>query len=101
MKSSRFKRVTADTLVYEKGCLLQALTLLVSTTGGDIAVYDGQDANSGRLIGTFKATANVSNCITFGGGIRCERGLFVDVGSNVSEALLCFDPFEAAEEGID
>jgi len=69
---------------------LHTVVLLVSTTGGDITIYEGLDATSGRKIATLKGTANVSTPVDFG-GIRCSRGLYVAVGSNVSEYTVIFE----------
>ena len=98
MKSNRFVVIDTDSLVSAKGLLLKGIVLLTSVTGGDIVIYDGQDATSGRKICTFKGLANVSLPVSFGEGLRLERGLFIDVGSNVTEVLVFFDPFETTLE---
>ena len=74
--------------------------LLVSTTGGDVTIYDGLDASSGRLIATIKGTANVSSILDFG-GLQLDRGLFIDIGSNVSEVTAVFDPVERILSGSE
>lgn len=76
---------------------LSGLDLLVSSTGGDVTLYDGQDANSGRKIGTYKGTANVSNPIRWSPPISIENGIYVDIGSNVTEVTVHFIP-ERVEE---
>ena len=98
MRTNRFVVITSDTLVYAKGLILKGFVLLCSALGGDIVIYDGQDATSGRKVGTFKGLANASTPIDFGEGLRLERGLFVDVGSSVTEVLLYFDPWEIESE---
>ena len=87
-----FERVTADNLLFPGPCLLGGLVLLVSVTGGDVSLYNGNDAQSGALIGTFKGEANISEPIIFPWPLRCERGLYVDVGSNVTELLVFYKP---------
>lgn len=86
-------RTTADQLAVGGPGVLHRVILLVSTTGGDVTIYDGLDASSGRLIATLKGTANVSLPVDFG-GLQLDRGLFIDIGSNVSEVTAVFDPVE-------
>jgi len=69
---------------------LHRVVLLVDNTGGDITIYEGLDATSGRKIATLKGLANVSLPVDFG-GIQCSRGLYVDVGDNVIEYTVIYD----------
>ena len=92
MQGHGWERVTGDARVFEGSGVLFGLVLLVSTTGGDVTLYDGADAGSGRLIGTFEGIANESRPIVFGrNGILLDKGLFVDVGSNVTEVLVVYN----------
>ena len=91
--ASSWDRVTADTEVYHGACVLRMVNIKTSAAGGDVTLYDGLDAVSGRKIITLVGKNNETNPIVFGRrGIAIENGLFVDVGSNVDEVLLVFDP---------
>jgi len=66
--------------------------LLTSVTGGDITLYEGVDAVSGRQIARIEADADGSHLLTLPVGLRLERGLYAAVGSNVTEATLFWTP---------
>lgn len=86
-----YRYLTADEIVAEHPLVLRGIVLLVSTTGGDVTLYDGLEAASGRLIGRFEAIADTSTPIDLF-GLHVEHGLFVDVGSNVTSVLVVYDP---------
>jgi len=83
--------LTGDTIVTSAAAMLHGVVLLASSAGGDATVYDGTDPNGGRKILTVKGAANVSNPVAFYPPLVCERGLYVDVGSNVTEVLVHWD----------
>ena len=89
--------VGADNQVREGPCLLAGLVVLASVTGGDVTLYEGNDASSGRKIGKFEGVANVSNPIMFSPPLPLQRGLFVDVGSNITEVAVLFKPVHEPE----
>lgn len=84
--------VTADKVVTAQPALLHALVLLASAAGGAVTIYEGQDTSSGRKILTVKGQANVSRPVRFQPPLRCERGIYVDVGSDVGEVLVLWEP---------
>ncbi len=81
---------TADGGATPGPCLLNAVVLLASSAGGDVTLYEGQDATSGRKIATLKGAANVSLPVVFAHAPFLARGLYVDVGSNVTEVTVFF-----------
>lgn len=85
-------RLTADAVISERPARLLGLVLLVSATGGGVTVYNGVDATSGHRIARFEAVANESLPVMFPEPLVCDRGLFVDVGSNVAEVLILWEP---------
>lgn len=87
-----WSNVVADGVVTSHAAVLHGLVLLASAAGGDITVYDGTDPNGGRKILTAKGAANVSNPIPFYPPLICERGIYVDVGTSVTEVLIHWDP---------
>lgn len=76
--------LTADALISKGPVILLATILLVSTTGGDVTIYDGQDATNGKKVNVHEGTANECNSVQYGPGVLLRSGLFVDVGSNVT-----------------
>lgn len=73
---------------------LYRVILTVGVTGGDISIYEGQDAGSGRLIATLTGLALVSQHFDFG-GIFCDRGLCVVVGANVTQYTVIYEPLSS------
>ena len=89
--------VTGDTLITTSPGYLNGVVVLASVAGGDVTVYDGRDATNGRKVGTFKGAANISRPIIFTPSLLCENGVYVDVGSNITEALVLWCPFSEYE----
>lgn len=87
-----WERITADRQCTDGPALLSAVLLLCSGGGGDITIYEGLDTSSGRMICRIEGANNVTNNILFNPPIPCPRGIYVDVGSNVSEALIMWLP---------
>ncbi len=81
---------TADGGATPGPCLLNAVYLHVSTDGGDATLYEGQDATSGRKIMQLHALANDPKFIAFPHAPFLARGLYVDVGSNVTGVTVFF-----------
>ncbi len=92
MWGTGFRRLVADGEVYPGPVLLTGVHLLVSVTGGDVTVYNGADAVSGDKLFTLKGEANISKPFFFPWPTRCEKGIFVDVGSNVTEVTVFYVP---------
>ncbi len=86
------EKVTADRRLVQGRTLLFGVVVNTSVTGGDVSLYEGQDAESGRLIGTYTGEANISNPIMFPVPLPLERGLFVDIGTSISYVTVIFQP---------
>ena len=56
-----------------------------------VAVYDGIDA-TGDLIDRFSAATSAHDFNYLSDGILLRRGLYVDIGSNVSAFTVFYDP---------
>lgn len=97
-KPASFLRVTADTIISTEPVLLFAVMILTSTTGGDVTLYNGVDPGAGSQIIRLEGTANETRPTPFGPGILCDRGLYVDIGSNVTEVVVIYAPYEAPSE---
>jgi len=86
------EKISADRRLVQGRALLYGLTVNASQTGGDVSLYEGQDAGSGRLIGTYTGEGSISNPIMFPVPLPLERGLFVDIGENISYVTVIFQP---------
>ena len=84
--------VTASEIIAEQPVLLHGVVILVSADGGTATLYEGQDAASGRKIATIGGITNVSWPVVFYPPLLCERGLYVAVGSDVTEVVVHWQP---------
>lgn len=88
-------RLTQDQAVAHGPCLLYGLVLLTSVTGGDVTVYDGVDSGAGRRILRAEGTADESRPVLFPVPLHCDGGIYVDVGTSVTEVLILWQPLPA------
>lgn len=86
-----YRWLTADEQVIEHPLILRGIVVLVSTTGGDVTLYEGLGTAGSSLIGRFEAIADQSTPIDLH-GLFLERGLYVDIGSNVTGVLVIYKP---------
>jgi len=91
INSSRDTRVTE-----EPAYLVCVIVTPDGTAGGaDCTLYDGANALGKKVI-RLNTTNNPSLHINFPPpGIRCDHGIFLDVGSNVVEVLVAFRPVQS------
>lgn len=75
--------VTADALLCEKECDLLFVYLVPSAANADASLYDGENT-TGDLIATLKEAAVSGHEFKPPTPIYCRKGLYVDVGSNVT-----------------
>lgn len=87
----------ADRRLSDTPAMFYGVVVLASADGGDVTIYDGLDAGSGRLVGRFEGLNNVSNPVLFPCPVPLDRGLFVDVGSNITEVLVLWRPLSTEE----
>jgi hypothetical protein len=79
--------VTADARLCEKECELLYAYLVPSAAGADVSLYDGENA-TGDLIAPLKEAAVSGHEFRPPAPILCRKGLYVDVGSNVTGVLV-------------
>jgi len=84
--------VTASEIIAEQPVLLHGVVILAPDEGGTATFYEGQDAASGRKIVTIGGSSNLSWPVAFYPPLLCERGLYVAVGSNVTEVMVHWQP---------
>ena len=92
MPASSFSNFSIDTLVNQGPTLLYGLDILASAVGGDVTLYEGLDSLSGRKIGAYKGTTNITIPIRFTPELFLARGLYADVGSSISEVTIYYSP---------
>ena len=79
--------VTASALLAEKECELLFAYLVPSAANASVTLYDGENT-TGDLIATLKEAAVSGHEFTPPVPIYCRKGLYVDVGSNVTGVLV-------------
>ena len=87
--SRQFSRqwVTADALLAEKECELVYAYLAPSAASADVSLYDGENTSE-DLIATLKSAVITGHEFRPPVPINCRKGLYVDVGSNVTGVLV-------------
>jgi hypothetical protein len=85
-------RVYADRQVVQRAAVYHGGYLLATGDGtATVTVYDGVDT-TGEPIDSFSVAASTPQVRVFERGIALARGLYVDLGSNVSAFIAYFDP---------
>jgi len=79
--------VAANALLAEKECELVYAYLAPSAANADVSLYDGENT-SGDLICTLKSAVVTGHEFRPPEPIHCHKGLYVDVGSNVTGILV-------------
>lgn len=97
-KGIGFSRVTQDSIINEGQSVVYGLKIEASVDGGDVSLYEGLDASSGRLEGTYKALQNDRKPFGFPVGIYFDRGIYVDIGSNVTAVTIYWLPLRMEGE---
>lgn len=83
MHGAASRNITVDSVITERDALLVAVYLTATAAGTATAtVYNGVDTN-GRKIHTLSTPASRSEKIEPVSPIRCDEGIFIDVGNNV------------------
>lgn len=82
--------VTADRLLFPGRGLWGGFILLTSATNAGVTVYDGLDEKSGRQLAVLQGFQNVPVPFTFEFPIPIDRGLYIDVGSDITSIMIVF-----------
>ena len=75
--------VTVSQLVNVGRTLVAGFILTPNAGNADVTIWDGLDTVSGRKYGVFKALSNESKVISLPLVETFERGLYIELGSNV------------------
>lgn len=87
----------SDGIVNEGPTLLFGVIIEASTAGGDVSIYEGLDTSSGRLMSVLTELVTSRFPKTFPTPVYLDRGLYVDIGSNVTAVTLFWLPAPFAE----
>ena len=89
-------RVFADRQLIQRAGVYHGGLLLATGDGAStVNVYDGLDTG-GELIDSFSVAASTPQVRVYERGIALARGLYIDLGSNVSVFTAYFDPVPRA-----
>lgn len=75
--------VTADRVLSTGPCELVSAHLVVSAASTDTHLYDGKDTRGDKIV-TLEAAAATGHPFKPRVPVYCRRGLYVDVGTNVT-----------------
>jgi hypothetical protein len=84
--------LTDDLLLQEGPGVLYGFSYNCSANGGTLTIYDGLNAQSGRLLFTLPGWQYDANTQCFANGILFETGLYVVLDANVANATIIFEP---------
>jgi hypothetical protein len=90
MATCSAKAVAASGGLFFGPGLFYGVVVRASVTGGDVTVYDGNDATSGLSLGTYVGVAAVSNPVLFSTPVRVYTGLYVKIGSSITDVLVLY-----------
>lgn len=76
LEQSGWTYLTDDGVVAHRPVRLEGFVVNSSTDAGTVTLYSGEDAGAGRLIGIFKALANVSMVQNLIPPIPCPNGIY-------------------------
>lgn len=84
--------LTADRVITDQPCKLLSVTVTPSSQGvGDITLYDGQGAETGYEVLVIRTASGCTQQVRFE-HLSLTRGLYVDVGSNVTCVVIEWVP---------
>ncbi len=88
-KEYAWRFVTEDSVLSTKECDLHYASLEPSAAAADVTLYDGIDTTGVKVV-ALQASTKTNLEFRPRKSIYCRRGLYVDVGSNVTGVLVQF-----------
>lgn len=85
-------RLTAPGVVYRGACDLTDVIGHNDGTADDVSIYDGLDDQSGVLFGKLEVNLYTNNCAGPRHPVHFQRGIYVVLGSHVTEVTICYRP---------
>lgn len=96
-KKYGYMRVTADSLICPEPCFLVSVCLVANATGASTAVIrDGHNTGGEAVIDLAALTSSKDNR-SYNPPLFFKKGLYVDVGSNVTSVLVQYLPYHKEE----
>jgi len=90
MQGFTWRRITTSGLISSSHVCVGELILTDDGVGNaDITLYDGENTNEPEII-TVRAMQYHTKDIVFQPYLVTERGLYIDLGSNVNEVLILY-----------
>lgn len=80
-----------DTLITDQPVSLKSVIVTPdASTVADVTLYNGRDTN-GESLGVLRTGSGITLPVTFDNGLLCDRGIYLDVGSNVAGVLIIWE----------
>lgn len=96
---SAYTYLTVDNIVSGRPCRLLSVVLTASSGGAaTVVLYDEQSAVAGREVIAASAVTSDTVQVEFD-GLELTRGLYVDVGSNVTGVTIEWEPMATGPPG--
>lgn len=96
---SAYLSTATDVVVTDEPCKLYSVVLTPSAGAvGDVTLYNGSGAESGYEITTLRTASGKTEQVRWR-GLELNRGLYVDVGSNVTLLTVEWDPVGYPKKG--
>lgn len=95
---SAYVYLTADNLITNLPCTLHSATVTPDASAvGDVTLYDGEGAETGHEIATLRTASGATLQVRFD-ALELSRGLYVDIGSNVTCCVVEWEPVGYKQE---
>jgi hypothetical protein len=91
-KETETERMTADGQAYGKPAFLYAAHLTANTSGAATATIKDGHSTAGEVKVDLAALTSSKDNRNFDPPIYCKRGIYVDVGENVTSVIVHFLP---------
>lgn len=90
MERTRWVRQTGAGCVYTGPCLIFEIILQPVGDAEHVTVYDGRDAVDGKALVRLVAATTTTQQVSFGQGVRCDEGIYLDTGQATSIVTVVF-----------
>jgi len=88
MTKTLYQRITVDQVISTSPVKIYALIITSDGNGdADAGVYDGESTSDNKIVTLYTVDESLASII-FAEPLETQRGLFIDIGSNVTEVLV-------------
>jgi len=85
-------RITASQIINDRAVILYGIQAYSAQTGGTLIIRDGQNTNA-PIVCTIDVNDGQSKNMVISRGILLTHGLYVEVGSNITEVTVAWLPY--------